>query len=104
MNAADGVYDNFGTVSPIMVKDDWFHFSMTFPNTKKYIIPYFELSNDNGIDSTSELIDGQIFLNIDSQVFLDNVSINPVPEPATLLLLGSGLITLIGMARKRRKN
>jgi hypothetical protein len=34
---------------------------------------------------------------------VDKGSISPVPEPATLLLVGSGLAAIAGIRRKRRR-
>lgn len=32
---------------------------------------------------------------------LDNIDVSPVPEPSTMLLLGSGLLSLVGLMRRR---
>jgi hypothetical protein len=38
-----------------------------------------------------------------SMAYVDNVRINPVPEPATILLLGAGLAGLGGFVRKKKR-
>ena len=38
-----------------------------------------------------------------SEIEVDNLNVTPVPEPATMLLLGSGLIGLAGIGRKKFK-
>jgi hypothetical protein len=71
--------------------DAWSHYSYTFQNQYSAIIPVFEFIDYNYPDVPA------------SQVLIDNVTVNPVPEPATIMLFATGLIGLGGLARRRIK-
>ncbi len=55
---------------------------------------------------TTALLNGQSYLNIHSTMFPGGeirAQVHPVPEPATILLLGSGLVGLASRVRRSRK-
>jgi hypothetical protein len=89
---ASGPLNVAGVLSPSAVGPDWTHFSFDFTNNFSYVIPVFEMLDFN-------------FASGDSTVSLDNVSITQpigvVPEPATLTLLGMGLL---GCFARRKRN
>jgi hypothetical protein len=87
---ATGFFNSTATVGSSAKGVGWMHVTFGFQNTFTYVIPTFELFEQN-------------FVNADSTVRIDNVNIqvSAVPEPGTLLLVGSGL-WLLGRNLRRR--
>jgi hypothetical protein len=63
---------------------------------------FFGLISDTAIDSV--IIRNGIFPSGDrDRFFIDNLRVNAVPVPAAIWLFGSGIVALVGFARKNRK-
>ncbi len=71
-------------------------------NWTKYTIPLSSFCH-GGQPFTAESINFDNF-DSDGTVLYDEIELNPVPEPSTLLLFGSGFVSLFGFIRRRKQN
>ncbi len=85
-----GPFNSHGNISQSSRGEDWLHFDMVFTSYFYKIVPTFELFDMNTING-------------DSKVFISDLSISPVPIPASFFLLAGGLMGLLLLRSKRAK-
>ena len=76
-------------------RSGWLHYELQFSSAYHYVIPTFELWNLNGTLGDSGL-------SLDNVKISSAVPVEPVPEPASVILLGSALCSGIFLGRARR--
>jgi len=97
--AQDGIYLGWNRNSNPL-PEQWTSFEVAINSTNFQVIGS-SLSFEEAIKQTTGLfILGDYLEGIYDFTRLDNVQVKPIPEPATILLLGAGLIGLANFTRK----
>lgn len=79
-----------GLLSASPLGPEWLRFTATLPNSYGYVIPVFELSDQN-------------FVVGDSRVLVDNVTL-AIPEPASGMLATAAFLAVSVLAFQRRRS
>ena len=86
---------------PGVIGDGFYNFSQTSENFGWSIAGVLSLNFTGMIDVTVSSWFGDFYLDSSELVARGDNGTAPVPEPATLLLLGTGLLGLVGIGRKK---
>lgn len=100
----------FPVTGPLVNRDVWNNFRIDYNEVTGHFNVFLNgtpvATNEamfNGFAYSFATLNSFGYTGANDKAFLDNFSVNTVPEPSSLLLLGSGVLGLAGVARRKLK-
>jgi hypothetical protein len=99
MNANNAV---FWQADIVPISSDWTSFQVRLSESDASFSPTTTASFETIMSNVARLAIRGEYFRLDDKEGLDNVMVNAIPIPAAAWLFGSGLLGLIGMARRKK--